>query len=411
MAKGEEIAVDIEQQRPRVERPALSRKLTTFSWNHGKKFNMTKFAVLVNSSETMTHKPRLDAVKMLFDRDEVDLEKWPGIMVFCWQMESRFSLLYDERFTHIIQQIVYKDRLNSSPSSVDGWEWTLAVFRAFQAPPQEVAQNKEQILQAIFAVLCWSSALLTPVIESEASGSPAPSLSAENSGRTYTTKDLRRPLSKLYYSFRQNSFDGDQGYQFGPGHEGMVSAHNTTTQPGGDEVLYQSSLDYFSLDAIGRVKITPEKSPKSRKLLLQRLKLEEAARGSSGLFDPFLYVICTSALTSFWGRKNISVLPGEIFPHSVRDVSEQLQEEASYLARDDFPVFGPRLLTLQRYNLRQQPSKIRDLWRDKRNPLQWYTFWAVFWVGGASILLSILQLLVGVAQLYAAVQMPTVEAG
>jgi hypothetical protein len=44
------------------------------------------------------------------------------------------------------------------------------------------------------------------------------------------------------------------------------------------------------------------------------------------------------------------------------------------------------------------------LWRDRRNPLQWYTFWAVLVVGGVSILLSFLQLVVSVAQLVVAIK-------
>lgn len=55
---------------------------------------------------------------------------------------------------------------------------------------------------------------------------------------------------------------------------------------------------------------------------------------------------------------------------------------------------------LQRFIMTQQPSRVRDMWHDRRNPLQWYTFWAVLWVGGASILLGVLQLLVASAQLY-----------
>jgi tRNA(His) 5'-end guanylyltransferase len=121
--------------------------------------------------------------------------------------------------------------------------------------------------------------------------------------------------------------------------------------------------------------------------------------------DPFLSVICATPLTSFWRReKNISALPGSLFPASVLGLDDQLQEASTYSARDDFPIFGPRLVRLQRYSLRQQPSKMRDLWRDMRNPLQWYTFWAVFLVGGVSILLSVLQLSLGAAQLYYAVR-------
>jgi len=70
-----------------------------------------------------------------------------------------------------------------------------------------------------------------------------------------------------------------------------------------------------------------------------------------------------------------------------------------YSAELDFPILGSRLLRIQAFNLRQQPRRIRDLWRDRRNPLQWYTFWAVLIIGGATILLGVLQLLVSTAQL------------
>lgn len=191
-------------------------------------------------------------------------------------MESRFGPLLDERFA-IIWRIVPGNRGTSSPSSIDAWGWVLAVLKAFQAletreedasieracqqlahglPAQEVAHNRKQILQAIFAVLCWSSALLTPVMEDGDQGGTALSLSAENSGRVYTAKDLRRPLSKMYHSFRQRLVGSDQESEFDPGQGGVASAYNIILPGGSDEVLYQSSLDYFSLYAIGRVKIT-----------------------------------------------------------------------------------------------------------------------------------------------------------
>jgi hypothetical protein len=126
--------------------------------------------------------------------------------------------------------------------------------------------------------------------------------------------------------------------------------------------------------------------------------------------DPFLHTICTSPFRSRWHRFNITrwhksspLLPSSIFPSSALDLNNQLQESETYSTREDFPVFGPRLLIIQKYNLRQQPSKVKDLWRDRRSPLQWYTFWAVLWIGGASIIMEFLQLLVGVAQLYFAI--------
>lgn len=132
-------------------------------------------------------------------------------------------------------------------------------------------------------------------------------------------------------------------------------------------------------------------SRRSRRLMNHQL---EDLR-SEGKLDPLLKLLVGTSLPSLR-----STLPRDVFPHSTLTAEGTLQESDTYSAREDFPSFGYRLLILQRYNLRQQPSRVKDLWRDRRNPLQWYTFWAVVWVGGISIILGLLQLLVGVAQLY-----------
>lgn len=72
----------------------------------------------------------------------------------------------------------------------------------------------------------------------------------------------------------------------------------------------------------------------------------------------------------------------------------KLVEQDVYSTSLDFPLLGPRLLRLQDFDARQQPVRVRDLWRDRRNVTQWYTFWAVLVVGGLTIVLGILQLLV-----------------
>lgn len=122
--------------------------------------------------------------------------------------------------------------------------------------------------------------------------------------------------------------------------------------------------------------------------------------------DPFLSTICTMPLLSrlrFFSstsqKKHYDLLPGALFPSSALDIHDQLQECDTYSACDDFPIFGHRLLKLQRYSMRQQPSRVRDFWRDRRNPLQWYTFWAVLWIGGLTSALAVLQLVVGVVQI------------
>lgn len=134
-------------------------------------------------------------------------------------------------------------------------------------------------------------------------------------------------------------------------------------------------------------------SRRSRRLISHELDKSR----SQGKLDPLLRILSVTSLPSLHSR-----LPRGLFPHSTLNAEGMLQESDTYSAREDFPSFGYRLLILQRYNLRQQPSRVKDLWRDRRNPLQWYTFWAVVWVGGISIVLSVLQLLVGAAQLYLA---------
>lgn len=126
--------------------------------------------------------------------------------------------------------------------------------------------------------------------------------------------------------------------------------------------------------------------------------------GGDGV-DEFLRTLCTTPLYTQWsllglpfGRRSGPHITGELFPISSLSVHNDLIESSSYSARDDFPTFGHRLLALQRYNSRHQPSKITDLWRDRRNLLQWYTFWAVLLVGGLGLLLATLQLIVGIIQ-------------
>jgi hypothetical protein len=118
-------------------------------------------------------------------------------------------------------------------------------------------------------------------------------------------------------------------------------------------------------------------------------------------YDSFLDMVCAQKL----GRK-VRSLPLSLWPVTCRSFEGHLQEESAYSSQDDFPMIGARLAKLQEFTLRQQPSRLRDLWRDRRNPLQWYTFWAVLIIGGLSILLSLLQLLVGVAQVVLTITPP-----
>ena len=94
------------------------------------------------------------------------------------------------------------------------------------------------------------------------------------------------------------------------------------------------------------------------------------------------------------------MLSDDLLPLSAEEINSIFVEADSYSAHYNFPIFGSRLLALQEYNLQQQPRRVGDLWHDRRNPLQWYTFWAVIWVGGITIILGFLQVGVAAGQLY-----------
>ena len=120
-----------------------------------------------------------------------------------------------------------------------------------------------------------------------------------------------------------------------------------------------------------------------------------------GQVDGLLGYLCTKSQRDVNRR-----LSSSFWPLTCRDFDDNLQEAGSYSPQDDFPLLGNRLMALQKFSLRQQPSRLRDLWRDRRNPLQWYTFWAVLLFGGISNIVAILQLLIGILQLLSSNTVP-----
>lgn len=139
-------------------------------------------------------------------------------------------------------------------------------------------------------------------------------------------------------------------------------------------------------------------SRQSRGVYSKRQRSEAQAKENP---DPLLDLLCGES-----HGKKIRELSPKLWPITCLDGhgdDASLLEQSVYNMQTDFPIFGMRLKTLADFSSRQRPSKARDLWRDRRDPLQWYTFWAVIWVGGLSILLSAFQVAIGAAQLAVAV--------
>jgi hypothetical protein len=123
---------------------------------------------------------------------------------------------------------------------------------------------------------------------------------------------------------------------------------------------------------------------RSRKLF----RAEEGPRASRGQFyDPVLYILC--------GRKDIS---------EIASLIPGFGDHGTFDTRTDFPELGERLRVLQEYIINQKPTTLRDIWNDHRDPHQTFAFWVVVIVGGTSIFLSFLQVVVSIAQLVVAVR-------
>ncbi|BDD54407.1 hypothetical protein MAP00_000027 [Monascus purpureus] len=141
----------------------------------------------------------------------------------------------------------------------------------------------------------------------------------------------------------------------------------------------------------------------SRKLAHEEVCNLKQSRANQSI-DTMLLDLCERKYKSgyLWWKSYDRVLrgyPPNIWPITCRSIEGHLQQSDVYSAQDDFPRLGRRLLKLQQFNLRQRPSKLTELWRDRRNPLQWYTFWAVVLVGGVANILAALQLLVAIIAL------------
>lgn len=86
--------------------------------------------------------------------------------------------------------------------------------------------------------------------------------------------------------------------------------------------------------------------------------------------------------------------------HNTRDVLRSVLNKQT-LCYSRFPNYEQRLRELRAYMDSCNPTGLRALWRDKRNTLNYYTFWGVIVFGTLSVVLAIFSLGVSAAQTYA----------
>ncbi|KAJ2993996.1 hypothetical protein NUW58_g1672 [Xylaria curta] len=330
--------------------------------------------------------------------------------------------------------------------------------------PQLTELQFDEVRRVVFAVLCWISATLIPTLlrpDTQNSQVPQeltlPEDWVRNSKHALHQSDYKRPAAKIFRGFRENVINL---HPIGTGSIPSGLAEDTLFESGITYIsLYRignvklkfvdTIIDHLHFDRKGRTlslfrfptfcamsilctknlaliesmllelvlsktvypglhdskaihrevllsyRLLFAQAPKSRALIKQYIYRYSRDTGKD--IDPFLVALCTTPLSRLRHKMPVA---NDLFPDSTLSIDGEFEESDTYSAMDDFPVFGHRLQLLQRYNLRQQPSKVKDLWRDRRNPLQWYTFWMVLWVGGAAIIISLLQLAVSAAQLY-----------
>jgi len=64
-----------------------------------------------------------------------------------------------------------------------------------------------------------------------------------------------------------------------------------------------------------------------------------------------------------------------------------------YYTEQSYPFFAEKLLLLQAFVKEQHPYDWNTLWHDHRNATNWWQFWAVMFIGGMTIILSVLSLI------------------
>ncbi|KAI0400852.1 hypothetical protein F4802DRAFT_583174 [Xylaria palmicola] len=88
--------------------------------------------------------------------------------------------------------------------------------------------------------------------------------------------------------------------------------------------------------------------------------------------------------------------------------SFQQRPKRVYNIRSDFPILGAKVLFISKQVRLQEPTSLAQLWRDKRNTLQWWTFWAVIVFGTIGTILAAIQTIIAGLQLNQ-LQPPVIE--
>lgn len=109
---------------------------------------------------------------------------------------------------------------------------------------------------------------------------------------------------------------------------------------------------------------------------------ERKSAGSNGIVDPLLEGFCDKKRYAAWCPV----------------VMRRGRTTLSFNARRDFPIFRTKLSRIQDHIDKTQMNSFAALWRDRRDLLRWYTFWAVVVLGGVNLFFGFTQTGLSAAQ-------------
>lgn len=69
---------------------------------------------------------------------------------------------------------------------------------------------------------------------------------------------------------------------------------------------------------------------------------------------------------------------------------------------ENFVRWNDRLVVLKQVFDEVTPRNLSQWWHDRRNGVQWWTFWVAILVLGMTLLFGFIQCIIGIAQVYAA---------
>jgi hypothetical protein len=208
--------------------------------------------------------PRVTALECLFGLPREHVAMWPGAMAYCQYLEKCFAPLLTEDYATVWSVI----RTRKPKVQAECWQWFMAVTSAIQSLKSEdssvediwdkmrpstsednsthpTAFEKITCLIAIFAVLCWGTMALQPRLNWDGfKDSPCLMVEQQRPNQPGLKIELvRRPLPALFRLFRRTMLTSRWRTPIG------------STGTDSSTALYVSSLNYASLNMIGKINV------------------------------------------------------------------------------------------------------------------------------------------------------------